>query len=259
MPGPEAFLRVGAGARRPPRIEPGGALVAPLTCPVSCAYCLKRACRGTPMKTKAALVERWLARVVALRPGEGRALAWSFAYFFCLVRAAPGAGHSALGECGAGQTGSGAGGGRDASRRDHANRLRRRRIDARRSVSCHRPAHFAPRRRPRCGGFAPGVRPWIPGAGHGPGAAGGHCVPGAAADCEFCPVESGAGSPVHRARTRGEVQGEERDRRRRIPRSGCGQRLAVRAAAHSRSGAADAGARARARAGAPRRAHEGLP
>jgi AAA family ATP:ADP antiporter len=32
-----------------------------------------------------ALVQRWLERVVALRPGEGRALAWSFAYFFCLL------------------------------------------------------------------------------------------------------------------------------------------------------------------------------
>ena len=32
-----------------------------------------------------AVVERWLERVVALRPGEGRALAWSFAYFFCLL------------------------------------------------------------------------------------------------------------------------------------------------------------------------------
>jgi AAA family ATP:ADP antiporter len=32
-----------------------------------------------------ALVERWVGRVVALRPGEGRALAWSFTYFFCLL------------------------------------------------------------------------------------------------------------------------------------------------------------------------------
>ncbi|MDP2639670.1 MAG: MFS transporter, partial [Betaproteobacteria bacterium] len=32
-----------------------------------------------------ALVQRWLGRVVALRPGEGRALAWSFGYFFCLL------------------------------------------------------------------------------------------------------------------------------------------------------------------------------
>jgi AAA family ATP:ADP antiporter len=32
-----------------------------------------------------ALVQRWLERVVVLRPGEGRALAWSFAYFFCLL------------------------------------------------------------------------------------------------------------------------------------------------------------------------------
>ena len=31
------------------------------------------------------VTERWLARVVAVRPGEGRALAWSFAYFFCLL------------------------------------------------------------------------------------------------------------------------------------------------------------------------------
>ncbi len=32
-----------------------------------------------------ALVQRWLGRVVVLRPGEGRALAWSFTYFFCLL------------------------------------------------------------------------------------------------------------------------------------------------------------------------------
>jgi AAA family ATP:ADP antiporter len=32
-----------------------------------------------------AVVQRWLERMVALRPGEGRALAWSFAYFFCLL------------------------------------------------------------------------------------------------------------------------------------------------------------------------------
>src|SRR5476649_2517496 len=32
-----------------------------------------------------ALVQRWLERVVALRPGEGRALVWSFTYFFCLL------------------------------------------------------------------------------------------------------------------------------------------------------------------------------
>lgn len=31
------------------------------------------------------LAERWLTRTVALRPGEGRALLWSFAYFFCLL------------------------------------------------------------------------------------------------------------------------------------------------------------------------------
>ncbi len=30
-------------------------------------------------------MDRWLGRVVVLRPGEGRALAWSFAYFFCLL------------------------------------------------------------------------------------------------------------------------------------------------------------------------------
>jgi ATP:ADP antiporter, AAA family len=29
--------------------------------------------------------QRWLARIVSLRPGEGRALGWSFAYFFCLI------------------------------------------------------------------------------------------------------------------------------------------------------------------------------
>jgi len=32
-----------------------------------------------------AFVQRLLARMVALRPGEGRALGWSFAYFFCLL------------------------------------------------------------------------------------------------------------------------------------------------------------------------------
>lgn len=37
------------------------------------------------MNTKAALVQRGLARVIALRPGEGRALVWSFGYFFCLL------------------------------------------------------------------------------------------------------------------------------------------------------------------------------
>jgi ATP:ADP antiporter, AAA family len=31
------------------------------------------------------LIERWLARVVAVRPEEVRALLWSFAYFFCLL------------------------------------------------------------------------------------------------------------------------------------------------------------------------------
>ena len=31
------------------------------------------------------LAERWLARVVAVRPEEVRALLWSFAYFFCLL------------------------------------------------------------------------------------------------------------------------------------------------------------------------------
>ena len=32
-----------------------------------------------------AVAERWLTRLVALRPGEGRALLWSFGYFFCLL------------------------------------------------------------------------------------------------------------------------------------------------------------------------------
>ncbi|MGH8648509.1 MAG: hypothetical protein ACREUP_04265 [Burkholderiales bacterium] len=32
-----------------------------------------------------AAVPHWLARVVAVRPGEARALLWSFAYFFCLL------------------------------------------------------------------------------------------------------------------------------------------------------------------------------
>ncbi|MFA5916271.1 MAG: MFS transporter [Burkholderiales bacterium] len=35
----------------------------------------------------AALFQRWLARVLVLQPEEGRALAWSFAYFFCLLAA----------------------------------------------------------------------------------------------------------------------------------------------------------------------------
>ncbi len=30
-------------------------------------------------------LQRWLQRVVVVRPGEGRALGWSFAYFFCLL------------------------------------------------------------------------------------------------------------------------------------------------------------------------------
>ncbi|HEY7655587.1 MAG TPA: MFS transporter, partial [Burkholderiales bacterium] len=30
-------------------------------------------------------LQRWLARVVSVRPGETRALLWSFAYFFCLL------------------------------------------------------------------------------------------------------------------------------------------------------------------------------
>ena len=29
--------------------------------------------------------DRWLAKVVAVRPEEVRALVWSFAYFFCLL------------------------------------------------------------------------------------------------------------------------------------------------------------------------------
>ncbi|OGA24673.1 MAG: MFS transporter [Betaproteobacteria bacterium RIFCSPLOWO2_02_FULL_67_26] len=32
-----------------------------------------------------AALHRWLARVVNVRPGEARALCWSFAYFFCLL------------------------------------------------------------------------------------------------------------------------------------------------------------------------------
>ena len=34
---------------------------------------------------KQSLAERWLRQLVALRPGEGRALGWSFAYFFFLL------------------------------------------------------------------------------------------------------------------------------------------------------------------------------
>jgi len=30
-------------------------------------------------------IDRWLARFVPLRPGEGRAILWSFSYFFCLL------------------------------------------------------------------------------------------------------------------------------------------------------------------------------
>ena len=30
-------------------------------------------------------LHRWLARIVDVRPGEARALLWSFAYFFCLL------------------------------------------------------------------------------------------------------------------------------------------------------------------------------
>ncbi len=33
----------------------------------------------------APLLHRWLSRVVDVRPGEARALVWSFAYFFCLL------------------------------------------------------------------------------------------------------------------------------------------------------------------------------
>lgn len=32
-------------------------------------------------------MQQWLARLVSVRPGEGRALGWSFAYFFCLLAA----------------------------------------------------------------------------------------------------------------------------------------------------------------------------
>ena len=38
---------------------------------------------GRPMTST--IFQRGLARVVSIRPGEGRALAWSFAYFFCLL------------------------------------------------------------------------------------------------------------------------------------------------------------------------------
>ncbi|MEK7876639.1 MAG: MFS transporter, partial [Pseudomonadota bacterium] len=33
----------------------------------------------------ATVFHRWLARLVAVRPGEVQALCWSFAYFFCLL------------------------------------------------------------------------------------------------------------------------------------------------------------------------------
>ncbi len=35
--------------------------------------------------TADSLLQRWLVRLVAVRPGEMRALLWSFAYFFCLL------------------------------------------------------------------------------------------------------------------------------------------------------------------------------
>ena len=39
-----------------------------------------------PAETAAETVlQCWLARVVDVRPGEARALVWSFAYFFCLL------------------------------------------------------------------------------------------------------------------------------------------------------------------------------
>lgn len=31
-----------------------------------------------------AILQRWISRAVAVRPGEIRALVWPFAYFFCL-------------------------------------------------------------------------------------------------------------------------------------------------------------------------------
>ncbi len=37
--------------------------------------------------TLSILLDRWLTRIVAVRPGEARALCWSFAYFFCLLAA----------------------------------------------------------------------------------------------------------------------------------------------------------------------------
>jgi AAA family ATP:ADP antiporter len=36
-------------------------------------------------REREALLQRWMSRAVAVRPGEIRALAWSFAYFFCLL------------------------------------------------------------------------------------------------------------------------------------------------------------------------------
>ena len=37
--------------------------------------------------TLSIILDRWLTRIVAVRPGEARALCWSFAYFFCLLAA----------------------------------------------------------------------------------------------------------------------------------------------------------------------------
>ena len=58
-------------------------------------------------------------------------------------------------------------------------------------------------------------------------------IPGAAAHRQLRDLQSGARSAVHRARARGEVQGQERDRHRRVPRRGCGQRLAFLGAARA--------------------------
>ena len=32
-----------------------------------------------------AILQRWISRAAAVRPGEIQALLWSFAYFFCLL------------------------------------------------------------------------------------------------------------------------------------------------------------------------------
>lgn len=41
--------------------------------------------QGNDYSSQSGALQRWLGRVVQLRPGEAKALLWSFAYFFCLL------------------------------------------------------------------------------------------------------------------------------------------------------------------------------